>query len=115
MGNLDDPLATVVNTTQDNARDAFWVELIIELLALSWLFCIFASRNLRLWSRALFTASMLACFSGFLAWATALPNPAGIDECERRLGSAGVMYYREVASHNGFSVDVLLDGFLSEV
>jgi len=51
--------------------------------------------DLRLWSKCCLCAALLALLKGFLAWATVVPDSIGWDGCQKRLGPAGVGYFRD--------------------
>ncbi|CAK8988390.1 Reticulocyte-binding protein 2 homolog a [Durusdinium trenchii] len=70
------------------------VDLASLAIPLLWLSAVVHARNLRLWTRTLLAASLMALFSGILGFLTMLPQPLGWEACEARLYEDVLQHYR---------------------
>jgi len=75
-------------------------EFVSSFLPVVWICIVLYTRNLRLWSRTLLAASILAVFKGFLTIATIVPDATGWRGCEERLGLGGLTYLRWKSGSN---------------
>lgn len=75
-----------------------WIDVATAVLSLVWLCWVVRMQDLSLWTRSLLSGAVLAVLKGLLAWATVLPDPAGWQGCQERLGEDGLAYFRQAAS-----------------
>merc|ERR1719253_1845899 len=69
-------------------RQGIWkgpVEILAWSVPFVWLVVVLKTRNLRLWTRTLLAAAILAVLKGFFAWVTIVPDAAGWEACKERL------------------------------
>jgi len=88
---LDDPSDMLVPYSH---MSTFAMDFTNNVIMVVWLGWMTRSRDLRIWTRTLLTASLLALLKGFLSWASVSPDAAGWESCKARLGVDGLKYYR---------------------
>eukprot|EP00931_Biecheleriopsis_adriatica_P075527 TRINITY_DN49374_c0_g1_i1.p1 TRINITY_DN49374_c0_g1~~TRINITY_DN49374_c0_g1_i1.p1 ORF type:complete len:476 (+),score=52.77 TRINITY_DN49374_c0_g1_i1:28-1455(+) len=105
---LDDPLHRLLKPSRlaESLEGLSWppsilVDLMSNVLTVSWLVWVIRYHDLQLWTRVLLTGTMLALLKGFLSWSTIVPDASGWTGCKERLGVDGLRYFRE-ASRSGF-------------
>jgi len=102
---LRDPIGEYIRSLQLDLVSGpwgaeFWVDLMSCLVFLMWSCWVARTKDLRLWTKVLVAAAILACTKGFLAWSMVLPDAAGWDRCRKRLSPDGLMYYRELSARS---------------
>lgn len=70
------------------------LDLAMLAMPLVWLVAVVTARNLRLWTRTLLSASVLAVFTGVLGSLTMLPQPMGWEACEANLREDVLLHYQ---------------------
>merc|ERR1719210_176052 len=99
------------------------MDVVTSLVPVLWLGWVAHARDLRVWTKALLSCTLVALLKGFLAWSTVMPDAEGWEACQRRLEKDGLKYYRRQAGSSSSSSDpreiditeVLLDILLLEV
>lgn len=116
---LDDVLARALQEHREQKKGVwgaeFSVDLLTSLVSVLWLGWVVRTHDLRLWTKTLLSAATLAALKGLLAWATVLPDPAGWQGCQERLGPDGLSYYRRVAANGPGAWQMFQDVLLLEL
>eukprot|EP00930_Biecheleria_cincta_P085778 TRINITY_DN75144_c0_g1_i1.p1 TRINITY_DN75144_c0_g1~~TRINITY_DN75144_c0_g1_i1.p1 ORF type:complete len:488 (+),score=98.01 TRINITY_DN75144_c0_g1_i1:104-1567(+) len=102
---LDDPMARLLQSSrlaeslEGLWTPEMWVDAVTGLLVVAWACWVIHFQDLRLWTRLLLCATLLAVVNGLLAAATVLPDAEGWAACQKRLGSDGLKYFRDFSSN----------------
>lgn len=102
---LDDPLAWLLQSSrlaeslEGLWTPEMWVDAVTGLLVVVWACWVIHFQDLRLWTRLLLCATLLAVLNGLLAASTVLPDAGGWAACQKRLGSDGLRYFRDFSNN----------------
>lgn len=122
---LEDPLSSYIQGLRTTRRREgkekqtrgaeFSVDLMTGVVALLWLGHVARTRDLRLWTKGIVAAVVLATLKGVVSWSTVLPDAAGWQGCQERLGPDGLMYYRELSAANSHGDSIQVSQALQDI
>jgi len=84
----------------------FFIHFVLMALPVLWVYATVRTRNLRLWTRTLVVACLLALLKGCLSFATVFPDPAGWDTCKERLFPMALAHYQHRNISTGLAMIV---------
>eukprot|EP00929_Paragymnodinium_shiwhaense_P050194 TRINITY_DN25295_c0_g1_i4.p1 TRINITY_DN25295_c0_g1~~TRINITY_DN25295_c0_g1_i4.p1 ORF type:complete len:650 (-),score=121.89 TRINITY_DN25295_c0_g1_i4:186-2135(-) len=88
------------------------LEVVTAVAMLSWVVVAAFTRNLRLWTRCLLSATLCALLKAMVSCTTIMPDVDGWTGCQSRLGEGGLSYFRQLGKGEVGAFSALIDDLL---